>query len=134
MVLVIILVYIYILGMRQRLWLFFHSFFPLLNPYFFNIHVSFTCTSLLFLLLFPFPLSPSFFSPSYSINPKKAKIPSQANWFVRQAVLEARASKRASFIWTAYLPIIFFAYGFVLGECQEMKLNYTLNCQKLHVF
>uniref|UniRef100_A0A1X7SM46 ABC-2 type transporter transmembrane domain-containing protein n=1 Tax=Amphimedon queenslandica TaxID=400682 RepID=A0A1X7SM46_AMPQE len=50
------------------------------------------------------------------INTKKAKkIRPQASWFARLAVLEARASKRASLIWMFYLPVIFFVYGFVLG-------------------
>ena len=36
--------------------------------------------------------------------------------FTRMAVLEARAAKRASIGTLAYLPIMFFLFGFTLGR------------------
>ena len=39
----------------------------------------------------------------------------QNYFFQRLAALEARAVKRTSFTALLYLPIIFFAYGFLLG-------------------
>ena len=35
---------------------------------------------------------------------------------LRLAALEARAIKRANIVTTLYLPVIFFAYGFLLGR------------------
>ena len=45
--------------------------------------------------------------------------------FYRMAALEARASKRLNWTQTFYLPIIFFAYGLLLGTAyfqQEIPL------------
>lgn len=39
-----------------------------------------------------------------------------ADMFSRWAALEARGSKRATWGQLLYLPIIFFGYGFLLGE------------------
>ena len=39
-----------------------------------------------------------------------------SKWFSRLAVLEARGRKRSSLVWTFYLPVIFFAYGVLLGK------------------
>jgi hypothetical protein len=50
----------------------------------------------------------------------------QANWFMRLAVLEARASKRTSKVWMFYLPIIFFAYGLLLGTVYFQQSNALL--------
>ena len=39
----------------------------------------------------------------------------QGSSFVRMAALEARASLRTTYSQLAYLPVIFFLYGFLLG-------------------
>jgi hypothetical protein len=39
----------------------------------------------------------------------------QASWFSRMSVLETRASKTTTIIWTFYLPVIFLAYVILLG-------------------
>ena len=54
-------------------------------------------------------------------NSRAAKIKTKLKniskkWFNRLSVLEARARKRSSLIWTFYLPVIFFAYGVLLGK------------------
>ena len=43
-------------------------------------------------------------------------ISEQTSAFTRMAVLEARAAKRASIGRVAYLPFMFFLFGFVMGE------------------
>ena len=40
----------------------------------------------------------------------------QSSSFTRMSVLEARAAKRASFGVLAFLPVIYFTIGFVLGR------------------
>ena len=37
--------------------------------------------------------------------------------FTRMAVLEARAAKRTSVGTLAFVPVMFFAFGFALGKC-----------------
>ena len=44
---------------------------------------------------------------------------SQPSAFTRMAVLEARAAKRASVGKVAFLPIMFFVFGFALGKLHE---------------
>ncbi len=40
----------------------------------------------------------------------------RASTFYRLATLEARGAKRSRWMNTLYLPVIFFAYGFLLGK------------------
>ena len=51
----------------------------------------------------------------YSEVVKKSQKRDMARMFDRLAVLETRAGKRSNFIWRAYLPLTFFAYGLLLG-------------------
>ena len=41
----------------------------------------------------------------------------RASTFTRMAVLEARAAKRASVGTLAFVPVMFFVFGFVIGKC-----------------
>ena len=57
-----------------------------------------------------------FLSNSRASKIKKELKNISIKWFNRLAVLEARARKRSSLVWTFYLPVIFFAYGVLLGK------------------
>ena len=57
------------------------------------------------------------FNPiTYAIWGKRRVRDRHNNTFTRLASLEARGSKRAGLSQSLYLPVIFFAYAFLLGE------------------